>query len=673
MKFFRMLPYFTHVLPLEYDLSLTPYEILSKLFKWLDELTPVVNQHSEEILKIKEELEELSHKGFTNEQLREVLDEMLADGEFDFLIDLYSGSTIFNQLVGIEPYAQLIPEVLQSGGHFGNDTDMTAVTMAIAEVNGIPYVQMGFCGSGYTKSELITFNLLTGDVIAHKANTDKTHIGDASYNPKDGYFYYTGGTEKKNGFTWISVFDLGCNHIKDIPAYTNSRIGHICFLEDGTAYLINMPMGSGSSQELVVYDDITEITEFTSEEAASHIIYTLDYTLPSDHQRQGMFTDQRYLYVLRGRLGSDYDITNRYQVIDVFSINNKIPTYYQTITLDSEMEMETGDFYDGTYYINFNSMRSGLICKANIKAQDLKLNNNRAYSYLTHSRRVVKLGYTETNIYIDSTANNYLVTGDSDYPFHRLETALRLLPNKPQDGITIHITGDMRVNGIYTRTLYRCVKEKLTIKGESNAILPYQSVSHCMDVRFQDVTIYGDLNQCIQIYESVHSELSGVAFVGSSTANIISIEDSEVEISNSTITGTFTRALNVQTGSRVTGRLEYDGTNTRIGEYAFAVNTDKFRNDGAYFVVTDAGIYINAHVVATSDISIDDVVMSLPSTYKVRWTLDRLAFPSDPFVAAGDNRIYYDSTDKDFKTALAIDSGTSLVINGFVPVGTLSI
>lgn len=665
--------YFSHVLPLDYDLSLTPYEIICKLLKWLDGLTGTVNAHSDVIAELSREIAELMNKD--DSAIYEALDQLISEGRFDFLVDLYSGSTIFNQLVGIEPYGQLAPEKLALNNAFGSNLNMHSVAMAVGETNDIPYTMMAWCNSDYTESELIVFNLIAGTVTAHATNTAKTHIGDLGFNPKDGYFYAAGGKEAIDGVTYTSVYDLNCQHVKDILGYADSRIGHICFLEDGTAYVIQMSNVDEKIQSLKVYSDISGITSFDSAEAEANLITTIPYNLPSNHQRQGMFTDGTYLYVLRGHWGSTYDISNRYQVIDVFALNDKIPAYFQTITLDAEMEMETGDYYDGDYYINFNTSLSSLICKAAVKAQDLRLNNNRAMSQLSNSRRVAKLGTANADIYIGGESVTYRVTGSSTYPYIRLETALRLLPNKPQDGITLHVSGDLTVGGLYTRTMYRCVKERLTIEGDGTAILPYQVAAHNADIRFNNVTINGSTDQCIQIYETGHAELTNVTFQPAlgGTTNIIDIQAAQVVVSGCSIAaGTFTRAINAQAGARVSGRLEYDGINTRIGEYSITPGAN-LTNYYSYMTISEGGINFYMHLRATADIEAEAVIATLPSAYKVRWFGDRLNLPSDPYLAAGAQRIYYSYEDKALITALAIPSGTSMVIIGQIPFTNISL
>lgn len=662
--------YFSHILPLDYDLSLTPYEIISKLLKWLDGLTGTVNGHSEAINELARELAELAHKDDT--KIYEALNQMLTEGKFDFLMDLYTGSTIFNQLAGIEPFGQLAPDVLAAFGNFASSPDKTAVAMAIGPQSGIPYTMMAFCNSDYTESELVTFNLTSGSVFSHAVNTAKTHIGDLGYNPKDQLYYAAGGSEKIDGLTYISAYDLNCQHVKDISGYADSRIGHICFLEDGTCYVIQMSNSNDKLQYLKVYSDITDIVAFDSAEADAKLLATIPYNIPSTHQRQGMFTDGAFLYVLRGHFGTKYDITNRYQVIDIFSLANKIPAYFQTITLDAEMEMETGDFYDGNYFINFNALKSGFICKAAIKAQDLLIDNNRAYSQLGHARQVAKLGSSSAEIYVNGGALNYRVDGSDGYPYLRLDTALRMLPNKPQDGITLHLSGDLTVGGTYTRTMCRCVRERITMAGDGTAILPYQVAAHDADIRYSNLSIKGSTDQCIQIYETGHAELNNVTFIPAEggTTNIIDIQASEAVLTGCQISeGTFTRAINAQLGSKLSGRLEYSGTNTRIGEYSLTAGSN-LTNYYAYMTIDNSGIDVFMHFRATDDIAAGAVIAAMPDTYKVRWYCDRLALPSDPYLAAGDNRIFYSYADKQFKTSLAISSGQALVITGRIPFGS---
>lgn len=675
MRVYRWLPFISKVLPTVYDDALSYYEVLGRVIKYLDDMATTVNDHSKDIAELAEKLREI--EGISDAQIRDILEDMLQAGEFDFLIDLYTGSTIFNQIVGIEPYAQVAPEILAYYNHFGDPTGMFPVTMAIGVNGAIPVVQMAFCNREYTRSELVTFNLASGDVIAHAANTAKTHIGDAAYNPKDGYYYYAGAKDlNNNGKTWISVFDVNCQHVKDIECYSDATLGHICFLDDGTAYLIYMPHSAASNQSFRVYSDISQLTSMESDAAAQALIATVNYNLPSNHQRQGMFTDGSYLYVLRGHFGSKYDIKNRYQVIDIWSIgSNKIPAYFQTVTLDSEMEMETGDYYQGNYYINFNSYYSALIAKAAFKAQDISIGNNRAYSYLLHNRRVVKLDNTEAEIYVNGGATNYLVDGTASKPYVRLETAAKLLPNHPQDGIVVHVSGDLTVNGKYKRTMWRCVREQLTIQGDGTAQLPYQVSYHNMDFRMSNVSINGNEDQCLQIYYTQHAELNAVVFNPSDTRNVLAVEASEVIVTDCSISeeGTFANALRVD-GARIKGTYNYLGTNTTIGEYELTMGNN-VANRGSYFTISDTGIDVYIHIRTSAAIAAEAVLASLPATgtYKVRWFCDRPSLPANPYLAAGDNRIYFDYAKHNFKTAFALDANVSLVVTGHIPITLLMI
>lgn len=674
MKFFRMLPYFTHVLPLEYDLSLTPYEILSKLFKWLDELTPVVNQHSEEILKIKEELSKFSEEGLT-QTIYEILDDMAENGRFDFLLDVVTSMTIFNQLAGVTPYAQLIPERNITG--FVSPYGGGCISMATGDINGQTVMQSCFAFNDYGRTVIVSTDFNTGETIEVAETTRPEHVGGIGFNPLDKYFYYCTGGNILNGRTYISVYDMNGTWIKDIMCYANRKIGHIAFHPvTGEAYLINMSTDNDiTAYTIDTYDGalFKDLTDLDTAEGAAAMLSTVPFDTGIKGQRQGAYMDGEFLYILRGHnSASDRD---RWTLIDIFKVTNSVPAYYQTITVDNEAEIEGLTKVGDNYYLLFNTVHSGLIAEVSLKARDLDL-INRSYPDIVHATKPVTLGSNTYDFYVDGTADNYFVDGTDDYPFNRLETAIRFLPSTPADGYTFHLSHDLTVNGTYYRTQWRCVLNKLTVVGDGTAVLPRQAFADCANVVLNNVTIKCHPDNGLQIYETPYCNVTGVTLIPNleGTTNVIEVEGSSVTISTTSISsGTFTNAINVKELARVKGRLEYDGTNTRIGEYALTVNTDKFRNDGAYFVVTNDGIYINAHVVATSDISIDDVVLSLPTTYKVAWTLDRLAFPSDPFIAAGDNRIYYDSTDKDFKTALAIESGTALVINGFVPVGSLSI
>lgn len=672
MKFFRMLPYFTHVLPLEYDLSLTPYEILSKLFKWLDELTPIVNQHSEEILKIKEELSKFSEEGLT-QTIYEILDDMAENGRFDFLLDVVTSMTTFNQLAGVTPYAQLIPERNITG--FTSPYGGGCVSMASGEVNGQTVMQTCFAFNNYGRTVIVSTDFNTGDTIEVAETIRPEHVGGIGFNPLDKYFYYCTGGNKLNGRTYISVYDMNGTWIKDIMCYANRKIGHIAFHPvTGEAYLINMSTNNNvTAYTIDTYDGalFKDLTDLDTAEGAAAMLSTVPFDTNEVGQRQGAFMDGEFLYILRGHNSSDD--RDRWTLIDIFKVTNSVPAYYQTITVDNEAEIEAMTKVGETYYLLFNSRGTGLVAKLALKARKLDLINP-AYPDVVHATKPVTLGSNTYEFYVNGSASNYFVDGTSDLPFNRLETAIRFLPSTPADGYTFHVSNDLTVNGSYNRTQWRCVNNKLTIIGDGTAILPRQAVADCLNVIINNVTIKCHPDNGLQIYETPYCNVTGVTFIPNidGTTNVIEIEGSNVTISTSTITsGTFTFAINAKELTRIRGRLEYDGTNTRIGEYALSVNTDKFTSNGAYFVVTDNGIYVYADLVARTECEADDVVMSLPTTYKVAWTMDRLAIPIDQHFANGE--IWYSSNDKQFYVQDGFQQGTKIFISGLIPLNAINI
>lgn len=672
MRFFRMLPYFTHVLPLEYDLSLTPYEILSKLFKWLDELTPIVNQHSEEILKIKEELSKFSEEGLT-QTIYEILDDMAENGRFDFLLDVVTSMTTFNQLAGVTPYAQLIPERNITG--FTSPYGGGCISMASGEVNGQTVMQTCFAFNNYGRTVIVSTDFNTGETIEVAETIRPEHVGGIGFNPLDHYFYYCTGGNVLNGRTYISVYDMNGTWIKDIMCFANRKIGHIAFHPvTGEAYLINMSTNNNvTAYTIDTYDGtlFKDLTDLDTPEGAAAMLSTVPFDTNEVGQRQGAFMDGEFLYILRGHNSSDD--RDRWTLIDIFKVTNSVPAYYQTITVDNEAEIEGMTKVGETYYLLFNSRGTGLVAKLALKARKLDLINP-AYPDVVHATKPVTLGSNTYDFYVNGAASNYFVDGTSDLPFNRLETAIRFLPSTPADGYTFHVSNDLTVNGTYNRTQWRCVNNKLTIIGDGTAILPRQAVADCSNVVINNVTIKCHPDNGLQIYETPFCNVTGVTFIPNidGTTNVIEVEGSNVTITTSSITsGTFTYAINAKELTRIRGRLEYDGTNTRIGEYAFTVNTDKFTSNGAYFVVTDNGIYVYANLEARAECDADDVVMSLPSTYKVAWTMDRLALPIDQHFANGE--VWYSSTDKQFYVQTGFQQGAKVFISGLIPLNALNI
>ena len=684
MACFPFLTYFSHVLPLDYELSLTPYEIISKLLKWLDGLTNQVNGDTAAIQDLQKRVKDLEDKGFTNEQLREVLDDMVADGEFDFLIDLITAKTELWDTVGLAPFAQVYPEMV------GIDpTGYSFQSMAMGHIGSILGPKVGAfafnhkTGDTVDGSLVITINLETGLVVGYDT-TNKGAMNSMGFNPVDSLFYVTPGGDS----TEIVKYDYEASIQGTISsADSTMKAGGITFVDNNA--IIAWYAKDGTDSKII----ISEYEHIELRESVSPITGTIretEWHRPYINAvgRQDIYADSQYLYMptyWHENSDETYHWTT-YNKQDVFTLSSL--EYIRTQYIDSRNEVESGCFFLG-HYIGINLSNAALICKASVHADN---EYNSAYI------NVSQLGNTEFNygpytLYGDGSTSGFFCDGTIEHPFKRL-THMQLvsLPYARYTGVKYYITGDFTSSGAITNLSFRNGRQRMILQGHDGCILPKLTFDNCSRVVIQDMTIRGyDSNYILYFFDTDMAQLTNVKFVNGDTDNTIA---SVLLIENSLVNATEgdgahigfdgttpTNYVKTTFGGRVSGKFyrDYDttgsGTYITMGEFSFTKAANLTGNVLA--LMTDNGLHVTGQLTAGADFAANATLLSLPSDNKqFLSSLVKERGSGVYLTAAADDAalaLYYDYDDDVITTLGAIDNGTTIYINDVIPLESVNV
>lgn len=689
MARFPYLTYFSHVLPLDYELSLTPYEILSKLLKWLDGLTGNVNSNSAAIADLQAKVKELMDKGFTNDQLREVLYEMVADGEFDFLVDLITAETELWDIVGLKPYAQVLPEMVNEpiAGYSFQSMAMGGGSYATPMIGCFCFSHR--TGTVLDGSLIILINLVTGLVVGY----NKTFIGavnSCGYNPNDGHFYIVSGGDSTQ-ITVINV-DPSASIVKTIttdePSY---KAGGITFKADGNA-IITWYAIDGSDASIVI-SEYSNLEIKTVVHSVAGTVKSNTWVRPYIYSvgRQDIYCDDVYLYLPTYWHAHSDDNWTTYNKQDVFTLSNL--EYIRTQQIDCRNEIESG-CYDGfDYFMAVNISQSAYLFRASVKADN---EYNSAYINLSQLSNT-EFNYGPYTLYGNGTAVEFLADGTADHPINRL-TVLQLIsmPFARYTGIKYLLTGDFTSDGQIITMSFRNSIQRLIIEGYNTCILPKLTFDNCSRVTLTDLTIRGyDTNYIVYFFDTKVAVLRNIKFtnaVPDQTINsVIRVENTNLTVDNSRILdvvgkigydGTLpTYYVNTLYGGRVSGNFYRDyeitgsGTYITMGEFSFVRAANLSGNVLA--LMTDNGLHVTGQLTAGANFAANAELLSLPADNRQSLTsLVKERGAGAYLTAAADDAalaLYFDYTTNKITTLGAITSGTTIYINDLIPLESVKV
>lgn len=688
------LTYFSHVLPLDYELSLTPYEIIGKLLCWLDGLAKTVNTDSTAIADLQKRVKDLEDHGFTDEQLEEVLEEMIAAGDFDFLFDLINSRAVFNDMVGLEPYAQILPEMV--------DEDMAGYTfqsMAFGDING---VKVGFFGFNHESdgvddgSLAITVNLTTGLIIGY-SKVNSGHMNSSGFNPIDKNFYVTPGA----AWNKIVVYDYQCNIIKNINSTDPSmKAGGICFKEENAYIAWYSNSAADSTIKLNCIEHLEAYSAVTSETYDATNTWLRGAT--ASIGRQDIYCDDNYIYMPTYRhKNSDAPYRkSSYNVQDIFAQDTL--EYVRSQYIDSRLEINGGTYFNGIYYLGINSANAGFICAASVKPDTLSFNS--AWHKIIQMANSTNQ-YGPATIYltgkIDGYSPNFFADGmDYDRGFGRMVAAQMFTPAYARIAdIQYIITGDMTHNGQITSIDFRNAQQRVTFESYTDpvslehveAIIPKLTLDSCKRVVINDLIIRTyETNYCLFVFDTPMCRLHNVKFVNGNPSNTITsvlrAENSYITVDTSSsghigFDGTTpTYYVQTQRGGICQGNFykDYDDSSAGIltmNEFSMALSTNV--SGSLICAMTDMGLIINGSITLAADFASGATVATLPSDNKQNLSSKISTRGSYGYLIGATTSetapLRYDYSTGVITLRKAIDSGETIFINGIIELDSVTV
>lgn len=671
------------VLPLVYDESLSYYEVLCKLTKVINDIGGVTEYQNQMIQEILAKLKDLD-TGFTDEQLRRILDEMVANGEFDFLVDLITAKTYLNETVGLNPYGQIIFDSLID---ISTLSEWGVQSMAMGVANNVPYLFVGIsrANDNNPESRAIIYNLNTGLV----SNSNSTYVGtmnSCGFNDIDKCFYVASGGDA----TRITKFDVNANIVGYVDFNLNAgwKAGGITFNRSNGNAIIAWYSTSGSNGQIRIneVENINTLTEIS----VDTYVKTATYTRPTHDEygwsvgRQDIYNDGVYLYLptyykMRRTVNDNSSsITVRDSRQDVLTLSNF--EYICTQHFDSPLEIESGEYFNGTYYALFNCSRSGVLLKSDVRMQNVY---NKTL-FKTTKMKYANSNYGPLTIYCNASNRNLFADGLSQSTgFNRLMTALIFTPPCMNvGGVEYNLTGNF-IHNDFTDAFIGDMKERTVFTGGIGAVLPRITFSNCDRITINNCTIEnkGTGTTSLYFFDCEAVALTDVTFKNTA-ANVteIKLENSHMIINDKTghdATGTACAKTIVKSGnSTVSGKFYPDIS----GSDYFDASTIDFDLDGytgnLRGIMETTGLHIFGNINTGNGYSSGAVVATFPNTKQTLSSIHLGNANAEIFAVGNDGNPYilrfYLSRNR-IEAPLAIPANVNLYVNSVINTPTLNV
>lgn len=379
------------VLPLVYDNSLSYYEVLCKIMKYLGDLIEDIDRMKENIQSLKDAFDALKYyvdNYFDNldiqEEVNNFMQSLIESGELDDMLAV----AINGSLVDVsyyQPYAQVLPT---SQRLF--NTGLSAQGFAIGVVNNRPIALTCFTdGTVNGDTNVFSLDYFDTGVNISKNTVPSGHCNGACFNETDGNFYVvTGGIT--NTPDRVVVYSPNGSVVRTIDLDYSPWA--IAWNRDKFYIAV-------SGARVVITDN-----DF-------NVINTVNIAIDGgEYTYQGMYADDKYLFFPNGNnrttTSDDRAARNR---ISVFLHNGEL---YKHIEVMIPIEVEGLAVYDGKCYANCNTQNSSLIFET-----DLYANSADGYIGLPDLDNINN--YTQA-IYIDETYAGFFLDGSAGTPLSSL-------------------------------------------------------------------------------------------------------------------------------------------------------------------------------------------------------------------------------------------------------------
>ena len=379
------------VLPLVYDNSLSYYELLCKVMRYLNDLIEDSDRMKANIQSLKDAFEALKFyvdNYFDNldiqEEVNNFMETLIESGELGDMLDV----AIKGSLVDVsyyKPFAQILPT---SQRQF--DVGLYAQGFAIGEVNNRAVALTCFTdNTAEGSTNVFSLDYFDTGVNISKSNVASGHCNGACFNETDGCFYVvTGG--------------IAGTPDKVIKFQANGVVADVIDL-DYSPWAIawnrdKFYIAVAGNRVIVTDNNFNVLSTLNIDIDGSHYTY------------QGMYADDKYLFFPNGNnrttTTADRAARNR---LSVFLHNGEL---YKHIEVMIPIEVEGLAVYNDRCYMNCNTQSASLIFES-----DLYMKTADGYLGLPDINNIVD--YVQT-MYIDETYAGFSVTGDSGSPLSSL-------------------------------------------------------------------------------------------------------------------------------------------------------------------------------------------------------------------------------------------------------------
>lgn len=377
------------VLPLVYDNSLSYYELLCKIMRYLGDLIEDIDKMKENIQSLKDAFDALKFyvdNYFDNldiqNEVNNYFDSLKESGEIEAILTAAAQHTLADTSY-FEPFAQVLPTTTREF-HSGR----YAEGFAIGEDN----IGRPVCLSCFTDAtETGTNNVFSLDYMDTGVNISKNtvpsgHCNSATFNKTTGTFFIATGGGNSTGY---EIIEYGLDGI--VKSRHNLETMTWCISWNRNKFY----MVSGG--RLLVTDN-----EFRT-------LQNLEISLSSDYTYQGMEADDNYLYFPNGN-GRLYKANTKN--VNRISVYTHSGTLVKNIECMNWNEIEELAFYKDECFMNCNTQESSFIFKCNIRATETPYPCGHAY--------IPSLNLNTQTIYVNETYTGFFIDGSEEHPISSL-------------------------------------------------------------------------------------------------------------------------------------------------------------------------------------------------------------------------------------------------------------
>ena len=528
------------VLPLVYDDSLSYYEVLCKVVKYINEMLEELETAEGRIEGLEAGLEQLKQyvdHYFDNldvqYEINNKLDEMAESGELDEIIGLWLNRTTVREVVDSDIYGQMAYDGMYSGtGYYPqgftmfthSDNHRYAMVGRVNETADPTVVKMQVMQLDYDEdNRLDSLN----SSVTNMANLG--HCNCMTYCDYDNLVYIACGGGS-NGVAKIVAIDPLTLLIEKTFDYTNDVRLQVC--------------------SNICWDSLKQV--FYICERGYIIEFDKDMTFVRQAQTiksavfrgttvgQSAFTDGKFIYqIMQVGTPADVNILLMYNCYDL--------SFYKTTTLMIKGEVEGGVYFGGRYFVNRSANRNSLVYEIYPFAD----NHVGNYTYRNGMRTAI-IARAEQNqsndLYCDADYFGFRVDGDNaDYPYNSLYNMLdNAYYNMDSMRMDLHIAGAQphmlnikkfttlridgytgkgeagSVKGIYIRNGLDLIINGLGVTASNSINNSYVSIMDVNNFYLAYLTVDGDdVTDYLLRYPSSNGEIVNSIFRAGYSVNII--------------------------------------------------------------------------------------------------------------------------------------------------------